>query len=57
MENVIVLNACFLNTSDFFKLCCMIVGINPVKKIVFLKRETEYLLSENKSSFEKQLTN
>lgn len=56
MENV--LNACFLNTtSDFFKLCSMIVGINPVKKIVFLKRETEYLLSENKSSFEKQLTN
>lgn len=58
MENIIVLNACFLNTTnDFFKICSMSVVIDPVKKIVFLKRKREYLLSENKSSFEKQLTN
>lgn len=57
MESI-VLNACFLNTTkDFFKVCSMIVGIDPVKKMMFLKRERGYLLSEIKISFEKQLTN
>lgn len=43
MESI-VLNACFLNTTnDVFKICSMIVGIDPVKKMMFLKRERGYL--------------